>query len=94
MIKLLSNLFFALFLVGAAFSQNEITGVVTDSDSGSPIPGVTVQVKGTSIGAVTDFDGNYNIMGDVGEVLVFSYLGFSPKEVTISNDRIINVSLK
>ena len=94
MIKLLSNLFFALFLVGAAFSQNEITGVVTDSDSGSPIPGVTVQVKGTSIGAVTDFDGNYNIMGDVGEVLVFSYLGFSPKEVTISNDRIINVSLQ
>jgi len=59
-------------------------GVVTD-DSGLPLPGADVIIKGTSKGTQTDFDGNFKIETNPGDVLVFSYVGFETKEVTVSN---------
>ncbi|MDC8000305.1 carboxypeptidase-like regulatory domain-containing protein [Aequorivita todarodis] len=59
-------------------------GTVTD-DTGLPLPGVTVIIKGTSKGTQTDFDGNYKIETQPGDVLVFSYVGFETKEITVSN---------
>jgi hypothetical protein len=59
-------------------------GTVTD-DSELPLPGVNVVIKGTSKGTQTDFDGNYKIETKPGDVLVFSYVGFETKEITVSN---------
>lgn len=69
-----------------------VSGKVSDAD-GNGLPGVNIQVKGTSTGTSTDFDGNYEIKASQGEVLVFSFLGFSPKEVTITGPT-LNVILE
>lgn len=59
-------------------------GMVTD-DTGLSLPGTNVFIKGTSKGTQTDFDGNYTIETKSGDVLVFSYVGFETKEITVSN---------
>ena len=75
------------------FSQQvTITGNVAD-DSSLALPGATVLVEGTSNGVTTDFDGNYSINASVGDVLVFSYVGFETKTVTVDKDRKINILL-
>ena len=75
------------------FSQQvTITGNVAD-DSSLALPGATVIVEGTSNGVTTDFDGNYSITASVGDVLVFSYVGFETKTVTVGRDRNINILL-
>lgn len=84
--------FIAVFSCVAAFGQT-ISGTVSDV-SGTPLPGVTIVVSGTSIGATTDFDGNYAISATRGQVLSFSYLGMKPKEVTVGSESTINVVLE
>lgn len=75
------------------FSQQvTITGNVAD-DSSLALPGATVIVEGTSNGVTTDFDGNYSITASVGDVLVFSYVGFETKTVTVGRDTNINILL-
>lgn len=75
--------------------QSTISGTVTSADDNMGIPGVNVLVKGTSNGAVTDFDGNYSISAPSNAVLVFSYLGFVTQEITIeANTTLINVTLE
>ncbi len=73
--------------------QNQIRGTVTD-DSGSLLPGVNVVVQGTSIGTQTDFDGNYVISASKGDVLVFSYIGFSTQNITVGDDDTVDVSMQ
>jgi len=73
--------------------QSVISGTVTDTN-GSPIPGASVVLKGTTIGVATDFDGNYSVNASPSNVLVFSYIGFFAKEVTIGAQRTINVTLE
>ena len=69
-------------------------GTVTD-DTGLPLPGANIMIKGTSIGTQTDFDGEYEIETKPGDVLVFSYVGFETKEITVSNvSNNIDVSLE
>ncbi|MFT5166417.1 MAG: TonB-linked SusC/RagA family outer membrane protein [Saprospiraceae bacterium] len=77
----------------STIQQIEVTGKVVD-ENGIPLIGVTVLVKGTSKGTSTDVDGNYSldVEGSNG-VLVFSYTGFSPQEITVNNQSIINVTL-
>jgi TonB-linked SusC/RagA family outer membrane protein len=72
--------------------QVTITGNVAD-DSSLALPGATVIVEGTSNGVTTDFDGNYSITASVGDVLVFSYVGFETKTVTVGRDTNINILL-
>ncbi|MCK5730349.1 MAG: TonB-dependent receptor [Draconibacterium sp.] len=73
--------------------QNAITGAVTD-DSGQPLPGVTVFVKGTTQGTVTNADGNYSISNiPENAILVFSFVGMSTQEVIISNQTTIDITL-
>ncbi len=77
----------------AASAQKIITGKVTDADNGSPLIGATVTVKGTSIGVVTDFDGNYSINVPANATtLVFSYIGYRSAEIAISGNS-LDVSL-
>ncbi|HPW98689.1 MAG TPA: carboxypeptidase-like regulatory domain-containing protein, partial [Flavobacterium sp.] len=59
--------------------QKTITGVV--SDALGPLPGTTVVVKNTTRNTQTDFDGKYNIKASKGEILVFSYVGYTSKAV-------------
>lgn len=74
--------------------QQEITveGKVTD-ENGMPLPGVNVVLKGTSVGAITDFDGNYSIVVPEKGVLVFTFVGYSRREIPINSQTNINVTL-
>jgi len=87
----------ALFVIftGAQLMAQKVTGVVVD-DSNTPIPGVTVIVKGTTIGGITNSEGSYSINpGNVlKDILVFSFVGFETKEVNIDGQKLINVKLK
>ncbi len=74
--------------------QKTITGIVTSKSDGLPLPGLNVIVKGASNGVQTDFDGKYSISAIKGNVLVFSYLGFLTKEITVGDSNIMNVSLE
>lgn len=87
-----------LFSLASSYAQAQtrtITGTVKDSD-GSPLPGVTVVVKGTTTGAVTDVDGNYTLRlnNPQGVTLVFSFVGFETQEIPLGNQSTINVTLK
>ncbi|WP_166959648.1 SusC/RagA family TonB-linked outer membrane protein [Yeosuana marina] len=91
-----TTLSFLVFFTAACsvlFSQNiTVSGTVTDASS-VPLPGVNIQVKGTNNGTSTDFDGNYKISANQGDVLVYSFLGFKTKEVTVTGTS-LNVSLE
>ena len=85
---------FAILLGIVMYGQEKtVTGSVTDV-LGVPLPGASVLVKGTTIGVQTDFDGNYNIQATSTSVLVFSYVGYIAKEVMVSNQETINVTLE
>ena len=81
-----------MLLSGFVYSQDSISGSVTDENN-NPIPGASIVVDGTNRGVVTDFDGNYSINASTGEQLTFSSLGFSSQTVTIGNQTQINISL-
>lgn len=89
------NLLLSLVLVfafGATWAQKTVTGSVTGADDGTPIPGVNVLVKGTSVGTVTDIEGNYQIaVPDNGSVLVFSFIGLVTEEILVGNQSSINM---
>lgn len=86
------TLFIAL-LVQVSFAQEKtISGTVSD-DSGA-LPGVSVVVEGTSKGVETDFDGNYSIKANQGDVLTFSYLGYATSKETVGTGNTINVTLQ
>jgi iron complex outermembrane receptor protein len=70
-----------------------VTGKVKDAAEGSSIPGVTIVVKGTTIGTVTDIDGNFAIKVQPGAVLVFSFMGYTSQEVPVAGKQVITVSL-
>jgi hypothetical protein len=73
--------------------QAKVQGTVTDEQN-LPLPGVTVKVKGTTIAVVTDSNGIYTIDAPDDAILVFSYIGYTPKEVTISGRNAVNVQLQ
>ena len=79
---------------GLRAQGTEITGDVVSAEDGSALPGVTVVVKGTTVGAVTDFEGNYSIEAPSGsDILVFSFVGMQTQEVAIGASTVINVSM-
>ncbi len=84
---------FLVILTGQAQNQSTISGIVTDVDSGMPLVGVNVLVKGSQRGTMTDFDGKYAIDAAPSEVLVFSYLGLQTKEVSVGTNRTVNVQM-
>ncbi|AUP79116.1 SusC/RagA family TonB-linked outer membrane protein [Flavivirga eckloniae] len=75
--------------------QQLIKGEVNDGGAGLPLPGVSILIKGTTVGTFTDFDGKYQIRANQGDVLVFSFLGFTTQEITVTDiSQAINVNLK
>ena len=79
-----------------AFSQGKIVSGIVNDDMGGPLPGATVQVKGSeSIGSITDFDGKFTIALKAGETtIIVSYVGFVSQEIEVSNKNNINISLE
>ena len=74
--------------------QQSIQGVVTDAETGDPLPGVNVAVEGTTTGTSTDMDGEYNLeVSDSDVVLVFSFIGYLTQRITVGNQQVIDVSL-
>ncbi len=76
--------FLALMLCTMMYAQTEITGTVVD-DFGEGVIGATVKEKGTSNGAVTDFDGNFKVKVARGAILVITYIGYDPVEMPATN---------
>ena len=84
-----------LFAGFSLFGQQEITGKVTGAEDGTPLPGVSVVVQGTTIGTVTDFEGNYTItVPDSEGALVFSFVGMTTQEIPMEGRSVINVQLE
>ena len=83
------------FASASAVYAQEVTvgGRVTDAADGSSIPGVTVVIKNTTLGAVSDIDGNYTLKVKPGDILVFSYVGYQTQEKTFSGEKKIDVVL-
>lgn len=92
-ITLNSLLFLMLILPTLIFGQTNVTGTVTEKSSSQPLPGVNVLIKGTTQGTATDFDGNYQITVNSGDIIVFSYIGFISQEIAFNGQASINVSL-
>jgi len=84
------SLVFAFFVTVGLYAQT-VTGLVTSEDG--PLPGATVQVKGTAIGVSTDFDGNFTIQADDTDVLLVSFVGFTSQEVAVGDQDQITVTL-
>lgn len=82
-----------LFSVTAWSQEIKVTGKVTDFKDGSPLIGVNVIVKGTTIGTLTDNDGNYSITSDSNSILVFSYIGYETIEDQIGGRNLINIQM-
>ena len=75
--------------------QHTVSGSLTSSEDGMPLPGVSVVLKGTTQGVSSDFDGNYSINVPNGNgVLVFSYIGFEAQEVAVNGRTSINITLE
>lgn len=92
-----------LFLVmmlsasGALWAQRSIEGTVRDAKSGETLIGATVQIKGTTIGTITDIDGHYELTSDqlsATSILLISYIGYTSQEVSPGARTIIDVELK
>ncbi|WP_188652743.1 SusC/RagA family TonB-linked outer membrane protein [Yeosuana aromativorans] len=84
---------FLAFVVQLTFAQEKtISGTVSDA-SGLPLPGATVLVKGTTTGTSTDFDGKYSISASQGSTLVFSFVGYTTKEVAVGSSNTINITM-
>ena len=93
---LLSQCLFLLLMLGmSSFATAQtVTGKVTEAGTGEGLIGASVLVKGTTTGALTDAEGNYSVNTEGGTILVFSYTGFSTKEVTIDGQTTINIALE
>jgi TonB-dependent starch-binding outer membrane protein SusC len=85
-----------LFQSQAAFGQQRtVSGRVTAGDTGETLPSVSVVIKGTTTGVISDFDGNYNIdVGGPDDVLVYRFMGYQDKEIQVGDQTEIDVVLE
>jgi TonB-dependent SusC/RagA subfamily outer membrane receptor len=84
-----------MLLSGQVFAQKDITGTVTDATTGEPLPGVSIVISGTTMGTITDFDGNFSItVPEENNQLEFSMIGFSRRVVTLDGASTLNVTLQ
>lgn len=79
--------------ISAINQDNNVSGVVSDA-TGMPLIGVSVLIKGTTQGVITDLDGKFNLKVPHGSVLVFSYIGMRTVEINVANQKEINVVMQ
>ena len=74
--------------------QQPVTGKITDASTGDVMPGVNIQIKGTTLGTISDSDGSYSIVvTDRNSILVFSFIGFVSQEIPLNGKIAVNVAL-
>jgi len=95
-IKKTPILVIALLLGFSGWTQEiTITGVVTDAETNEPLPGANIIVKGTNVGQISDFDGNYNItVPSTSSVLEFTFMGFITQDIVVGNNTTIHVIMQ
>ncbi|MBN2615279.1 MAG: SusC/RagA family TonB-linked outer membrane protein, partial [Bacteroidales bacterium] len=86
---------FALLLLSLPMLAQQVTvqGTVKSANDGSALPGVSILLKGTSTGTTTDINGKYSLTVPASGTLIFSFIGYKSQEITIGNQRKINVRL-
>lgn len=89
----LKCLMFSLLVTSFTLHAQNITGTVKADGDGATLPGVSVLVKGTTIGTVTDVDGNFTIQADPTSILVFSYIGYETLELSVNSQNNLTVTL-
>lgn len=80
-------------LIASEKAFEVITGTVKD-DTGAPLPGAAILIKGTTNGTITDLDGNFSLEVRPDAVLVVSYLGYAPKEITLNGESNLSIQLE
>ncbi|WP_054722870.1 SusC/RagA family TonB-linked outer membrane protein [Marinifilum fragile] len=95
--KKMIGLFVCLFIIGSQIvnaQSKQISGTVTSAEDGMGMPGVSVVIKGTTIGASTDIDGKYSLEAQASDILMFSFVGMVTQEITVGDQTVINVVLE
>ena len=94
--KIALLLAFFVFGLSVLMAQTkDLTGNVTSADDGGTMPGVSISVKGTTLGTITDMNGKFNLKAPAdAKTLVFSFVGMTTQEVAIGNQSVINVQLR
>ena len=94
-LKFRITLLVAMLVNVCLYAQDSYTikGTVTSQADNESLPGVSVIIEGTTKGTETDIEGNYSLLVQSGDILVFSYLGYAQKKVTVGNQKTANVSL-
>lgn len=91
--KLLLTALLMLFSAGAWAQNRSVSGTVTDAGDNTPLPGVSISVKGTTTGTTTDANGKYTVDVPDNATLVFSFIGFTTQEAAVGSQNVLNVSL-
>ncbi|MDP3914479.1 MAG: SusC/RagA family TonB-linked outer membrane protein [Bacteroidota bacterium] len=87
-------LILSLLLGNLAMAQQSVfSGKVTDSSSGEALPGVSIVVRGTTNGTISNFDGNFTLSVNVGEVIQFSFIGYKTQEIVAQGQQALRVAL-
>ncbi len=93
--KRLFMLTFGIMMSLVVFGQQvRVSGTVTDAADRQTLPGVNVVVRGTLTGTITGANGEYSLMAAPGDVLVFTFIGYLPQEVTVGESNVINVAMR
>lgn len=87
-------LLIAIILTTESMGQQQlITGRVVDQLTGEPLTGVTIFIKNTTLGTTTDYNGNYSINAEKGQILVYSFVGYTREEIEVTDEGFIPVQL-
>ncbi len=82
----------SLFSWAPIYAQNVVSGTVNGEDN-EPLPGVSIIIKGTTSGTITDIEGKYNLNADSGATLVFSYIGYAQQEAALNGRSVVDVTM-
>lgn len=82
-----------LSLFISAFGQSFVLKGIVSSADGELLPGVNVKIQGTTVGTITDIDGNFQLNVNKGAVLEFSYIGFKKQSIKVNSQQMLNVEL-
>ncbi|HHU57242.1 MAG TPA: TonB-dependent receptor plug domain-containing protein, partial [Bacteroidales bacterium] len=83
-----------LFTSMASGQQVNVSGIITEAANGEELPGVSVVVKGTTLGTVSDINGSYSIMASTDDLLVFSFIGYEIMEAPVPSSGRLDITLE
>ncbi len=93
MLKKCLLILFLVFAAMSAWTQQTVSGTVIDAQN-VPVPGVSVVIKGTAIGTITDVDGNFSIQANPDDILVCSFIGMESQEISVGNQTILYITMR